>query len=564
MKRTLFVYLALATIVAACTTRNTHPPRTITLSVIGTNDVHGNLAQRQDRGGLTTISGFVKALRAARKADGGAVLLIDAGDMWQGTLESNMTEGAAVVAAYNAMRYDAAAIGNHEFDFGPTGPAAIASSPEQDPRGALKQRAAEADFPFLAANLIDAETNEPVDWPNVRTSLLVETEGVSIGIIGVITRNALRTTIAANVVGLRIAPLAATVEKEARLLRAAGADLVIVAAHAGGRCMQFDAPRDLRSCDQRAEIFAAARALPTGLVDHIIAGHVHQGIAHVVNEISITSSFANTVAFSRVDFDIDATTHRVLDRTIFPPTNASDVTEYEGEPLLPDATVVSVAERALAYAAEQKSRPVGVRLDTPFTLDGNPESTLGNLFTDALLGSFDADIVIHNVAGGLRQNLPDGELTFGSVYEMSPFDNYAAVLDLSGAQLRRIVAEQALRGRRSMGFSGMRVAVACDDGQMSVGMHTDSGGEISDTDKLKVLTNDYLALGGDGIFVNVAPVGGFPIDSNMPLSRDLFLHWLADRGGSLRASDYDSSSNPKWTRPARIPRSCQFTGGALK
>ena len=560
MLRTLLLYLMLATILVACTTHDGPAPAAITLSVIGTNDVHGNLSRRQNRGGLTTLSGFVNALRSARKADGGAVLLIDAGDMWQGTLESNMTEGAAIVAAFNAMRYDAAAIGNHEFDFGPLGPEAIVSKPSQDPRGALKQRSSEAQFPFLAANLLNAETNERVDWPNVHAAVIVKARGVSIGIIGVITANALRATIAANVRGLKIAPLAATIEKEAGLLRAAGADLIIVTAHAGGRCSQFDDPRDLGSCNPRAEIFAVARALPTGLVDHIIAGHEHQGIAHIVNDIAITSSFANTVAFSRVDFHIDASTHHILDRKIFPPTKTSDTAEYEGIPLLPDAAVVAVAKQALAFAAEQKQRPVGVHLDTPFTLDGNPESTLGNLFTDALLESYDADIVIHNVAGGLRQNLPVGTLTFGSVYEMTPFENYAVVIELSGSQLRQVVAEQALRGRRSMGFSGMRVAVACGDGQMSVAMHMDGGASIGDADTLRILTNDYLALGGDGILTSVAPTGGFAIDSNMPLSRDLFLHWLAIQGGSLQADNFDSSADPKWQRPAQFPLVCHFEG----
>jgi 5'-nucleotidase len=97
------------------------PPPTVTVSIVGTNDLHGAVIGRRERGGLPTLAGFVANLRAARERDGGAVLLLDAGDMFQGTLESNLNEGAAVVAAYNALGYDAAAIGNHEFDFGPAG-----------------------------------------------------------------------------------------------------------------------------------------------------------------------------------------------------------------------------------------------------------------------------------------------------------------------------------------------------------------------------------------------------------------------------------------------------------
>ena len=83
----------------------------ITLSIVGTNDRHGAIVPRDGRGGLAMFAGFVQNLRAARARAGGAVLVIDAGDMFQGTLESNLNEGAAIVDAYNAIGYAAATIG---------------------------------------------------------------------------------------------------------------------------------------------------------------------------------------------------------------------------------------------------------------------------------------------------------------------------------------------------------------------------------------------------------------------------------------------------------------------
>ncbi|HET9358387.1 MAG TPA: hypothetical protein VFO58_01495, partial [Vicinamibacterales bacterium] len=177
------------------------PPATITLSIVGTNDLHGGILQRGDRGGLALLGGYVSNLRAARARDGGAVLLIDAGDMFQGTLESNLNEGAAVIAAYNALGYSAAAVGNHDFDFGPTGPASTPQQPGDDPRGALRARAAEASFPLLAANLIDTATGRPVEWRNVRPTTMVTAAGLRIGIVGVITEEALSVTVAANTSG---------------------------------------------------------------------------------------------------------------------------------------------------------------------------------------------------------------------------------------------------------------------------------------------------------------------------------------------------------------------------
>src|SRR5688572_5566906 len=110
---------------------------TTTLSIVGTNDLHGGILQRGDRGGLALLGGYVANVRAARARDGGAVVLLDAGDMFQGTLESNLNEGSSVINAYNTLGYAAAAVGNHDFDYGPAGPPATPQKPDDDPRGAL-------------------------------------------------------------------------------------------------------------------------------------------------------------------------------------------------------------------------------------------------------------------------------------------------------------------------------------------------------------------------------------------------------------------------------------------
>ena len=222
----IYGLVAIAAFLLAAGCQNNRNP-TITLSVVSTNDVHGALLPVDGNRGLALFGGYVANLREAREQDGGFVLLIDAGDMWQGTLESNSSEGASIVAAYNALEYDAAAIGNHEFDFGPVGAAATPADADADARGALKLRATEAEFPLLAANLIDQNTGQPVDWPNVQPSVIIERGDIRIGILGLIADNALISTIAANVQGLSVAPLALTANREAKKLRQAGADFVI-------------------------------------------------------------------------------------------------------------------------------------------------------------------------------------------------------------------------------------------------------------------------------------------------------------------------------------------------
>ena len=88
-------------------------PSLVTLSIVGTSDLHGAASPRNGSlaGGLALLAGYVNNLRAARRSDGGAVLLIDSGDTFQGDVESNLSEGALVVDGYNAMGYTAEAIG---------------------------------------------------------------------------------------------------------------------------------------------------------------------------------------------------------------------------------------------------------------------------------------------------------------------------------------------------------------------------------------------------------------------------------------------------------------------
>ena len=576
--RTLLGALMLASM-SACVHQADREPadRRAVLTIVGTNDVHGQLLPGPAQGGITSLSGYVAVLRELRASDGGAVLLIDAGDMWQGTLESNLTEGASVVEAYNALGYDAAAIGNHEFDFGPAGERAVPEEASDDPRGALKRRAEQATFPLLAANLIDDSTGRPVTWPNVRPSTVVDAAGIKAGIIGVVTEQALQTTIAANTVGLRIGPLAEAITREAAALRAAGAAIVIVAAHAGSRCEMFDDPTDLSSCDLSGEIMQVARALPAGLVDHIIAGHVHQGIAHIVNGISITSSYSSTRAFSRVDFDIDRRNGTVKRRQLFPPqilcpafdTNgecawtASDAepvipANYEGRSIAPDEEIINIAKRSAERSAIIKTAKLGVVLESPFTLEGNPESALAILMTDALVDSIDADIAIHNVSGGIRAPLPAGELTYGDVFHMFPFDNRVVVIDIVGADLRKIIAAQAHNIQRRAGFSGMQVVVSCESDQMNVTMTLRNGREIQDNDRVRVAVNDFLATGGDDILTPAKPDGGFQYADDPRLIRDVVANWLRKRGGRLEANRYREANGGRWNLPDPLPPSCSL------
>jgi 5'-nucleotidase len=537
------------------------PPAAVTLSIVGTNDVHGGILERGARGGLALLGGYVANLRAARARDGGAVLLIDAGDMFQGTLESNLNEGAVVVSAYNALGYSAAAIGNHEFDFGPIGPRSTPGGPDDDARGALKARASEAKFPFLAANLIDTTTGRTVEWPNVRASVTVDAAGIKVGIVGLLTAETLSTTIASNMHGLGIAPLVPTLVAEATRLRAAGASVVILTAHAGGRCRVLTSPTDLSSCDANAEIFTIARALPPGLVDAIVAGHTHAGLAQDVNGMPIIESFATGVSFGRIDLQFDRGAGRVTGHHVFGPHDlcshensatyrcdpAAPGAIYEGTAVVADPAIAAILDPAVAVVRDAKARPLGVVLDTPIRRAGAIESPLGNLFADVYRQSVPgADVAINNTDGGLRADLPAGPLTYGSLFEVMPFDNTVVALHLTGAELRRVIRVQLERRAPPLGVSGMRVRAQCTGGTIAVTMLRPSDVMIGDDERLTVVTTDFLAMAGDGIFTPVIPAKGFSLPDDAPLARDAVAAWMQRHGGHLRDDELVDLKNPRW------------------
>lgn len=545
-------------------------PRPTTLSIVGTNDLHGRVLAADGAGGLAQFGGYVDNVRAARARDDGAVILVDAGDMWQGTLESNVTEGASVVAAYNALGYTAAALGNHEFDFGPVGPASTPGPPTDDPRGALKARAAEAAFPMLAANLVDTSTGRPVDWPNVQPSVIVTAAGIKVGIIGVMTANALRTTLAANTGGLRVAPLIETIAMYATRLRAAGAGVIVVAAHAGGQCTRFDNPADLSSCNPSSEIFTVARGLPRNLVDVIVGGHVHQGIAHDVAGVAIISSFTGGRAFGRVDLTIDRSTGRRAATRIFAPqavcerASAGSGTcagpdderqrqtpaRYEGAAVRPATRAITALAPAVRRVADLKAAPLGVVLSTPLRRGNAAESAIGNLFTDAMRAAVpDADVAVHNVAGGLRADLPAGPLTYGHLYEVFPFDNRVVAFTLTGAELERVLAAQLQPGPARVGISGIRVEARCSAGGLVLTLLAPSGEVIDDERRLVVATTDFLATGGDGVFTPVTPVDGLTVRDAAPALRDVVAGWIRGRGGRLEAAQLMDAAHPRWVYP---------------
>ncbi|MCS6912441.1 MAG: bifunctional UDP-sugar hydrolase/5'-nucleotidase [Myxococcales bacterium] len=559
-------------------------PAEVTIAVVGTSDLHGHVEplvfevrdaagvpHRVARGGLPLLGGYLANLRRRMP-----VVLLDGGDMFQGTLTSNLSEGQVVVEAYNVLGYTAVAIGNHEFDYGPVGPRSVVrSGTEGDPVGALKARAAAARFPFLAANVIEEATGRPVSWPNTYPSRLIEVPGVPglrLGVVGATAEDTPRTTNPLNLRGLRIERVVPTVRAEARALRRQGAAAVLLAVHEGGDCRSLADPKDLRPCDNAdGRVIEIARNLQ-GEVDAIVGGHSHAGVAHLVGEVPVVQSFMGGRFFGRIDLTFRQQGGRfVLDRhriRIHRPTQLCQVAApevpfalippgrtqlgtcdqrhlagvplrpavYEGQEVVPSAEVMAVIAPFVEAAAARRNAPLGVTLDRRLPRSHRSESELGRLLADLTREGAEAatgqriDVALQN-GGGIRADLPAGPLRYGELYEVLPFDNQLAVVRLPGALLMEVLRRNLEDRGEVLVASGLSGEARCIKGTLELLLYDRAGQPVVAERTYTVAVSDFLASGGSGFaaVVEKLPPGAVTVYEDLPPVRELIRAVLEKR-----------------------------------
>jgi 5'-nucleotidase len=477
-------------------------------ALLTTTDVHGAVLPHTHRvgdkvvryGGLTGVGAYLTILR---QRYGKRLLLVDAGDLYQGTLLGSMSRGRAVIEAYNLLGYDAATLGNHEFDFG-------ALSPEShDPLGVVKRRVAEAQFPFLALNVFDRTTRQPIAWPNTCSSVLLDVGGVPVGIIGVSTVETPLVTRSEFVASLEFRDPAPLIAKEARSLRARGARAVVLIGHLGGRCDAASLPHDLSTCELSSELFRLIRSLPKDTVDVAVGGHRHQSIAHWVKGVATIEATASARQLGWIDVCIRPTGGIDIERSTIHPLLHLCIDEWHsggcqarktaepvrparflGQPVVPP---VALEQAMRPYVDQMHSRyaePLGIDLPVPLLRS----EELGRLVCDAIAKASGADIAIQNL-GGVRADLAAGALTFGEVFEVLPFDNRIAVLTLSGDELVRMLAHMYGRRGKMPYLRGLDVKTNAS----GLDVRLATGGELRAKDTYVVATNDFLAYGGEGL-----------------------------------------------------------------
>ncbi|MFN2520980.1 MAG: bifunctional UDP-sugar hydrolase/5'-nucleotidase [Candidatus Limnocylindria bacterium] len=437
------------------------------IQILHTNDIHGHMDINQTvqggsgsftQGGLVALGSLVQRQRARAPE---RTLLLDGGDAWQGTFISNENHGGAITRIMSLLRYDAQAVGNHDFDWG---------------QNELQSRAAEASFPFLAANVLDAGGNIP---PYLRPYVVKDLGLAKVAVLGITNPGSASIVKATSVGGLRFLPAADTVRRYLPELRRA-ADLVVVTTHIG-----VDEDRQL------------AQDVPG--IDVIVGAHSHTALRAgvTVGKTIIVQTGAYSMNLGHLELVIDPASKRI---TAAPTRSDELIPVTGGASVDADSSAIAaiVAERRDA-AAKYTQRVVGrtaSALDAP-----RAECGLGNLITDALLEygrqqNWKSDIAFYNMAG-VRAPLPAGQITYGQLFQVLPFGNVLVNVDLTGQQVRAVLeAASGSAGRLHIAGGQWAYRFSAPAGQR-VSSASIAGAPLDPARVYHVVTIDYLLLGGD-------------------------------------------------------------------
>ncbi|HZF66762.1 MAG TPA: 5'-nucleotidase C-terminal domain-containing protein [Gemmatirosa sp.] len=464
-----------------------------TLRILAINDFHGAFEPRADRagtrrGGAGPLAATIARARAECRQPACVSLLIDGGDEFQGTPTSNLVYGRSVGTLFRALGVSAAALGNHEFDWGVD---------------TLRARLRELPYAVLGANVRAADGSR---LPWLRDDTLIVRDGLRIGVVGVADPGTPRTTKALNVRGLTFGPMAPAIDERTRALRARGAQVVIVTAHVGAFC---DADGELapgeggtaRSTppasgpDTATAAGTTCRGAAIGLasqlserVDAIVSGHTHSRVVAVVNGIPIVQGRSSGRALGIIDLPLGGGAPTVAVREV--------IADSAGAP---PAEVAAIVRRAVAEVEARTSRRIA-EIAEAMPREPDEQYALGNLVADAQRWAARTDVAIMN-NGGIRTGLAAGTATFGALFEIQPFANTLYRVTVRGADLRAHLARVVSRDRPRWHVSGLTVTYdSTKTGEARlVGVTMADGRPLVDDRLYSVALNDFLVAGGDGL-----------------------------------------------------------------
>lgn len=432
------------------------------ITILTINDYHGSLAPAGSNVGAAKL---VDAIKTEKAKNPEGTIIVSAGDNYQGSAMSNMLYGEPVSEVLKEMGLELSAVGNHEFDWG---------------IDKIIKWAEDGELTFVVTNIYDIRTNEPVDW--AEPFVIIEKMGIKVGFIGLATPETAYKTLKANVVNYEFRDPMEVITEWVPKVKDAGADIIIALTHLGS----FQ--------DKEGNITGEAATISeVDGVDAVISGHTHQRVSGLVNGKPLVQAYKNGRSIGKITFVFDENNKLV-----------------SAEPFLdniykrPDTLKDDANTLAIYMKYEEELGPVLGKVLGKTTVDLDHDryagpSLLGEWACDIMRDKAGVQIAMTN-GGGLRTDIPAGEITAGKLYEVMPFDNTLYTMKLSGADVKSNIEHGIMN--EDIGWiqiSGVKVTYNPDAeaGNRITSMVLEDGTVVEMDKYYTVVTNDFMFTGGD-------------------------------------------------------------------
>ena len=402
-------------------------PERVQITILGTTDLHGNInpidyyTNKPDNRGLAKVATLINRVRKEQPN----VVLIDSGDTIQGTpLESyhnrkNNGPPDPMMLAMSALKFDAMAVGNHEYNFG---------------LRVLEKAQREAQFPWLSGNTYASKAGAP---PPYRPYIVKELAGVRIGILGLTTPGIPNWDNPQNYQGLIFREPTAEARKWVTVLRTKErADVVVIAMHMG-------LGEDLRTGEKNPgqvpyenEAVTIAKNVPG--VDVIFMGHTHREVPSLyINEVLLTQANYWGRHLARADLYMEKTSEgwRVYAK--------SSRTLPVDDRVEPDPEITKLAEPYDRETQAWLAKPIGESTEELTAAQSRFRDTaILDLIQKVQLEAGKADVSM--VASfNPEARIPKGSITVRDVAGLYVYENTLAVLEVTGQQLKEALEHSA-------------------------------------------------------------------------------------------------------------------------
>lgn len=441
------------------------------IDILTVNDFHGNVTEKGKEMGMAKMVGYVNDHKAVNPN----TLVVSAGDSYQGTAISNLTQGAPVSEMYKGMGVVASAVGNHEFDWGVE---------------RINTWSKDGGFPFLAANIVEKSTGEPVAW--AKPYLIQEVAGKKIAFIGLTTVETAHATKAENVATLEFVDAGEAAAKWVEFLKAGKAeegtpDVILALTHISS--YQRDGVVTGSSQKELENI-----TLVDG-IDGIITGHSHQRVAGTLNDVPVLQAYKNgrSVGKMSIVLNDDQSVKEVTVEidNVYKNKNDRVITEDEATKAAYtkfDTDLSPILDKVVGKvdATMEHSREANV---TP----------LGNFTADIMRKATGVQIGITN-GGGLREPIPAGNVTMGTLYAVMPYDNTLVTMNVTGEHLKAIIDHGINAPDMGDGqFAGLKVVIDPSKPYESkvISMSLEDGTPIEMDKTYSIVINDFMYPTGD-------------------------------------------------------------------